>query len=149
LLRCKSAFIIANFIDSGRVGIGSRFLNFISCKSVSACRLLPSLQPAAHPISSAAKLSCSLLRLLLCTAYAFCLRAMCKFCLLACYCTAIFCPFPLVMPLLVPGFAANCQFTRFIAGPYLCKIPVILHCYFYSSLLIAAVDLSPASCNYR
>jgi len=56
LLRCKSTFIIANFIDSGRVGIGSWFLNFISCKSVSACRLLPSLPALLLPrISSAAK----------------------------------------------------------------------------------------------
>jgi len=33
----------SNFVYSGRVGIGSRFLNFISCKSAFACRLLPSL----------------------------------------------------------------------------------------------------------
>ncbi len=33
----------SNFVYGGRVGIGSLFLNFISCKSVSTCRLLPSL----------------------------------------------------------------------------------------------------------
>jgi len=49
-------YAIFNVNYHGRVGIGSRFLNFISCKSVSTCRLLPTL-PALllTRISSAAK----------------------------------------------------------------------------------------------
>ena len=41
------------------------------------------------------------------------------------------------MPLLVPGFGANCQFTRFIAGLSLWQN------FGYPALLIAAVDLLP------
>jgi len=88
-----------------------------------------------------------------------------KFCLLACYkkicccCTDFFCPFPLLLDLLVPGFVANCQFTRFIAGlclwqnsGYPALLIFTLHCWLWicfaefwksSALLIAAVDLSP------
>ena len=72
----------------------------------------------------------------------FCLRAMWKFCLLACYnkicccCTDFFCPFLLVLDLLLPGFDANCQFTRFNVSLTSGKIPVILLCYFYLSLLV-------------
>ena len=76
-----------------------------------------------------------------------------------CCCTDFFCPFPLLLDLLLPGFVANCQFTRFIAGlslwqnsGYPALLIFFLHCrlwlYFAvfcksSALLIAAVDLSP------
>jgi len=111
----------------GRVGIGSLFLNLLSCKSVSNCRLLPALPalllPPGYLLQK--KYSCSRLFLLhaaflscsaCCSALLllFCLRAMWKFCLLACYkkicccCTDFFCPFPLVLDLLLPGFVAKC-----------------------------------------
>jgi len=43
-------------------------------------------------------------------------------------CTDLFCPFLLVLDLLLPGFDANCQFTRFNVSLTSGKISVILHC---------------------